>query len=92
MTKRRFVLLLVIALAVLCSLAAAVMLATGGHPPRPLPPLTPIISPTLFLGFTPAASDEQGTMTTPAAVPIFATHAAVETQYAATAAALTSVP
>lgn len=53
MTKRRFVLLLVIGLAVLCSLAAAVMVATGGHPPRPLPPLTPIISPTLFFGLTP---------------------------------------
>lgn len=92
MTKRRFVLLLVIALAVLCSLAAAVMLATGGHPPRPLPPLTPIIFPTLFFGFTPAASVEQVTMTPPAAVPIFATRAAVETQYAATAIALTPAP
>lgn len=92
MTKRRFVLLLVIGLAVLCSLAVAVMLATGGYPPRPLPPLTPIISPTLFFGFTSAASDEPETITTPAVVPIFATRAAIETQYAATAAALTPIP
>lgn len=92
MTKKRFALLLVIALAMLCSLAAGVMLATGGHPPRPLPPLTPIISPTLFFGFTPVASDEQGTMTTPVDVPIFATRAAIETQYAATAIALTPRP
>lgn len=92
MTEKRFALLLVIALAMLCSLAAAVVLATDGHPPRPLPPLTPIISPTLFFGFTPVASNEQETMTTPAAVPIFATRAAIETQYDATAIALTPVP
>jgi hypothetical protein len=92
MTKKRFALLLVIVFAVLCSLAAAVMLVMSGHSPRPLPPLTPIISPTLFFGFTPVASDEHGTLTTPAAVPIFATRAAVETQYAATAIALTPAP
>lgn len=90
MTKRRFA--LVIALTMLCSLAAAVMLAAGGHSLRPLPPLTPIISPTLFLGFTPATSDEHGTITTPAAVPIFATRAAIETQYAETIIALTPAP
>lgn len=92
MTKKRFALVLVIVLAVLCSLAAAVMLAVGGHPPRLLPPLTPIISPTLFFGFNPTVSNEQETATMPEAIPIFATRAAIETQYAATAIALTPVP
>ncbi|MBZ0308443.1 MAG: hypothetical protein K8I82_20425 [Anaerolineae bacterium] len=92
MTKKRFALLLVIVLAVLCSLAAAVMLAMSGYSPRPLPPLTPIISPTFFFGFNPTVSDERETATTPAAVPIFATRAAIETQYAATTIALTPVP
>lgn len=92
MTKRRFVLLLVIALAMLCSLAAVLMLATGGHPPRPLPPLTPIISPTVFFEFNSTVSDEQEMMLTPSVVPIFATREAIETQYAATAIALTPSP
>lgn len=92
MTKKRFALLLVIVFAVLCSLAAAVMLAMSGHSPRPLPPLTPIISPTLFFELTPVVSDGEGTVTPPATVSIFATHAAVETYVAATISVLTPSP
>lgn len=89
MINKRFALLLVIALAVLYSLVAAVMLAAGEHPPRPLSPLTPNISPTLFFGFTVDAYREQGTVTPPAAAPLFAIHGAIETQFAATVIALT---
>ncbi|MBL1137310.1 MAG: hypothetical protein HND46_18530 [Chloroflexi bacterium] len=91
MTKKRFILLLVIGFVVICPLAAALILTTEGHPPRPLPPLTPIVSPTIFFLFTPA-SYPSGTADPPTFVPIFATHAVIETQYAATAAALTPAP
>ena len=78
----------IVGLIIICPLAAAFFMATGGHLPRPLPPLTPILSPTVFEFFT-SVPPEQPISTTPAAVPIFATHAAIETQFAATSVALT---
>lgn len=53
MTKKYAVLLLVIAVAVLCLFAVAVM----GEVPRPLPPLTPLMTSLFFFGFTPPSSD-----------------------------------
>lgn len=91
MRIKRVILTLVICLTLCCPLAAVLMLATGGHPPRPLPPLTPIVSPTIFFVFTPA-SYPAGTPDTPTIVPIFATQGVIQTQYAATATALTANP
>ena len=88
MKTKRIIILTIILLLIACPLAAAFFMATGGHPPHPLPPLTPILSPTVFEFFT-SIPPEQPVFTTPAAVPILATHAAIETQFAATSVALT---
>ena len=88
MTTKRLIISVIVLVLIVCPLVAVFLMATGGHPPRPLPPLTPIISPTLFDLFT-AIPQEQPISTTPAAAPIFATHAAIETQFAATAIVLT---
>lgn len=85
---KRIIILATIFLLLTCPLAAAFLMATDGHPPRPLPPLTPIISPTLFDLFT-SVPQVQPISTAPATAPIFATHAAIETQFAATAIVLT---
>jgi len=79
---------IVFLLAAACPLASAFLMATDGHPPRPLPPLTPILSPTI-MDFLTSAPPEQSIITPPAAAPIFVTHAAIETRFAATTIALT---
>lgn len=88
MRKMRVILPLIICLTLLCPLAAAFLLATVGHPPRISPPLTPIVSPTIFFVFTPPPDPPTAT-TSATFVPIFATHAVIETQVAGTAVALT---
>ncbi len=91
MTRKRWILLLLIGFLVVCPLVTAFLLATVGHPPRISPPLTPIVSPTIFFVFTPPPDPPTATTPSPF-VPIFATHAAIETQYAGTAVALTPAP
>lgn len=83
MKTKHVIIVTVVALLMACPLAAAYFMATGGNPPRPTPPLTPIISPTVIDWLT-AIPYEQPLATTPDAVPIFATHAAIETHIAAT--------
>lgn len=79
-----------IGLLIICPLAAAFFMAMGSELPRPLPPLTPIVSPTVIDWLlTPVMSSEQPNAATPVAAPLFATHTAIETQFAATAIALT---
>lgn len=84
---KRIIILTIILLLLACPLAAAFFMATGGHLPHPLPPLTPILSPTVFEFFTSIPTEQP--ISTPAAAPIFATHAPIETQFAATSVALT---
>lgn len=80
----------IIGLLIICPMAAAFLMAMGSEAPRPLPPLTPIVSPTVNEWLlTPVMVPEQPNAATPAAAPLFATHAAIETQFAATAIALT---
>jgi len=85
---KRIIILVIILILIVCPLVALFMMATGGHLPRPLPPLTRILSPTVFEFFT-SVPPGQPISTTPAAAPIFATHAAIETQFAGTSVALT---
>lgn len=86
MKTKHIMIVAVVALLIACPLAAAYFIATGGHPPRPLPLLTPIVSPTVIDWLT-AIPSEQPLDTTPEAMPIFATHAAIETHIAATTTA-----
>jgi flagellar basal body-associated protein FliL len=86
MKRSRIIIIAVVILLVACPLAAAFFMATGSDLPSPTPPLTPIISPTVIERLT-AIPSEQPADTTPDAVPIFATHAAIETHIAATTTA-----
>jgi hypothetical protein len=90
LSKKRFILGLIIMVVLACPIAAALLMLEG-VPARSAATETLPASPTLVI----FPSDVPGIVATgtPAAIePIFATHAAIETQFAATSIALTPSP
>lgn len=90
MTKKHFILGLIIVIVLACPVAAALLMLEG-VPARSAATETLPASPTLVI-FPSVVPGIVATETPAAIEPIFATHAAVETQFAATAVALTPAP